>query len=1180
MRRILTVSMLCFCIVVPGALNAASDLPSDGTTAPVIDKNAVLARLNALERSALPLDISVSSFGELVDHARRLGLPDTGTAAQLRSRLYSFYGIAPPEPAAGNLVIRIERADAASLLPIEGLERRIVRISGGVVLRVTEPGGAAHEIRANSIEYDRENNAVSASGGVRLTRTIDGAVSIFSGETVVADLDDWTGVFLDGSVTIPSPGGTEGAGPIAGIGGSDGAISIAAESVVKRSGDVLIVSRGRLASGIDPDPHYSIRAGKVWLLGNGDWAVSDAALFVGSIPVLWLPFFYYPNEEIFFHPVLGSRSREGRYLQTTTWLIGEREKTGSAGSFLDFREGGDTYRTQVEGLFFRRRKGTAPDPQGEAGSASPEAAKDPSFLKLMIDLYSNLGGFAGVQGAVAENGERPWLSFTTGLGVSRSLFFTENGAYSPYVSQSGWKSVWNRARLGALELPFRFGIELQADRPFPLGSARMRVRADIPFYSDPYFAEDFLGRSDTMDWLKLLSDDPADTVRPSVKSGLVQSIGLSGDYSRPAAGGRPGLSVSLTQFAGKANWYSRTALPLPEQSSGQTYLDAADPGRTFFYPDTLRFIDVAGVVRGTLAGRKPGAVSVAGARSDGLRPRTPWFEESSVTAGTPGTTARDDATPGRSPGEDGAGAGGEGASSPESGKAVEEGTIDPLSVRAFRKPPLAARRAVTAEPGATGQESSLEWRIAPAFFFEDKFASDRWRRPEDIDWSLYYSLLSYRVTGSINARASLFGGAGTLTAGLGTLVQNQVRPYLNDPRADTTTVHPLVLSDYGYRTTRITGTAGLVLSPLSGSRLFSQSTLSYSLSSNVLTRKFTGMSGPGLSGEPVYETTWAGWNAQGFGSHSASVSLVAKPAGMTQQIVLSANLPPLGESYGLQVNLGLEAIKFTGRAGLKRSNVGEPLVAEPVSANVSFTGPGKFRVDSTFVYNPLLGTPDSSLSTVSLHPFGASLLFRYGSGYYIGPSSTWIADGTRTFRPESFSFAFTPAFTSREGDAIAWSVDASARLEQNLVRFSESTLLLSATTKIGIGKGFSLSFSGTSRNASVWRYYAGLFPPSGSFDPSAYGKSIVTDVLESLSIWDPAALRRSLLKLQNLTFSLDRSLQNWDLALSVTGAPLLVKPEGARHYYTMDFSLSFSVKWKDIPEISSSVLADSEGVRY
>ncbi|MDA8424683.1 MAG: hypothetical protein M0Z80_00975, partial [Treponema sp.] len=591
-----------------------------------------------LYRDTLPLDISTATFYELAAWARSLGLSDSGSASDLRARLYAHYKVSPPPSAAARkgTVVTIERADKASYFKLESGEGDVIRASGGVILTLKEENGATQRIEAQEITYDRSHNAVTARGHVRFLRQSGGSTETFFGDTLSANLDDWTGVFLDGTLRQASNGGATG----------QRGLVMSADTMVRRSKNVIVFDNGVITSSQSADPHYSIRAAKVWILGDNEWAIADAVFSVGNVPVLWLPFFYYPGEEIVFHPVIGYRSREGEFVQTTTYLIGRKpQKEGTTG-ILSLSQQSQNGPMVLKGLFLKRDD-----------SAKAAAAASSDVLKVMADAYSSLGVFTGVQGSFPKEGAFSNIAFFLGLGFSRSIFLESNGYYSPYDAAANYQSVWNSSRFVDLSLPFRYGMDSSAS----FKSGVFNASYDLPLYSDPYFNYDFLNRSEDMDWTRLFSSSSSssDTSSyPAVITGFSPKFDLNFTY-QPAELQPWVSSISLTRFETSMSWLSKQTTSTTENAA----LYGVDPQRQFFYPDVVRPMDASltiqgslynynGGVAGSVANMAPTSAAApptsAGAGSSApLGLREPW---SAVSTQAPSAGASDSAAAAPTPG--------------------------------------------------------------------------------------------------------------------------------------------------------------------------------------------------------------------------------------------------------------------------------------------------------------------------------------------------------------------------------------------------------------------------------------------------------------------------------------------------------------------------------------------------
>ena len=479
-----------------------------------------------------------------------------------------------------------------------------------------------------------------------------------------------------------------------------------------------------------PDPHYSIHAGKIWILGFGDWAVSDASLFIGQIPVLWLPFFYYPSEELVFHPVIGSRTREGRYLQTTTWVIGEKAKSASTASIFSFGDENAAGDRSVKGAFYRNLNLTKDANTGAGTQEKPvsgtvdAATKTRGFLKVLADIYSNLGAYAGLEGSFPDQTGKSTTDFSIGIGFSRSLFIQP----MVYIRHMRLLQSGNRCGIprisGAFQVPFRFGIDFKSTFAIPIGKSTLNASVALPAFSDPYFEQDFRGRSDDMEWLKIFSAATTDSSqsRQTVQSqpdckplGRTESSGIF--KSRP---------VSI--------FHSETRdLRCLEFKNGcqSTRIGWRRPATVhrrsiegIFYPDTLRFFDLSTALRGTFIQYPKVKSSTPAGTSPAVDLRVPWQADAAKTTTTTIRVPETDGSPATltaiasSADMKSAGA----ATIPDAKTPTQTDAGILKTAPDFRLPVLVTTKAPESKSlfSVKPFTASLTWNLNPSGFFEDR----------------------------------------------------------------------------------------------------------------------------------------------------------------------------------------------------------------------------------------------------------------------------------------------------------------------------------------------------------------------------------------------------------------------------------------------------------------------------
>jgi hypothetical protein len=1097
---------------------------------------------------ALLIELSTAGFYELASRARELGLPDSGGAEDIRARLYEHYGLkAPPAASAKVRTVTIERAGEASYEKVEGEEGGIVRMSGGVILSLVETNGDTHRITADSIAYNRASGTVTARGSVTYERKSGSTTELFTGEALSADLTDWSGVFIDGKVRRAGEGS----------GAGERGLVITADTILRRSADVMVLKDGVISSCDADDPHYAVRASKVWILGDKEWAVQNAVFSLGNVPILWLPFMYYPGDELFFHPVLGFRSREGRFFQTTSYLIGAKPPAKGGTSILSFNQTGPAKPTQLKGLFLHAVSGPPP--------------KDEGSLKVMADIYSNLGAFAGVQGSFPKLGFLDKTDFLAGLGVSRSVFppltDPDQNFYSPFVSAGGYASLWNGSDFLGLSLPLaRYALDFSSS----LKAGSFSATVALPIYSDPYFDTDFRNRTEDMDWLKLLSaGDTGSATTVSSRTQLLPRLDLS--YSLKPKSLDPWISsITLNKLSVNLDMEKKADTKV-DGGPANAALYSADPRRDFFYPSIFHPFELSASLGGSL----PGDSAAAGTPAAAARPGS---------AQVPG--------PGQSPG-------GAELRDPWSDSAKEEPAAAsdkaPVAGVEFRLPPRAPSAAAGQAAGWTG---SASWSLAPAVALEDSFNSDGWTSPADIDYSLRYQLWSYRLNGSLSAKAG-YGDALTATLGLSYADQDQVRPIVN---ADPGVAASYAATDAKSKSRILGDSAKLSFTPFASSWLWSGTRLEWGMDSTIYGLRYD-------SASSAIKERWLSWDPAVITSHNVSLILAAKPAGLVQSLSLSASLPPLLDSYrgSLALDAGLAALTLQAR--MYRKSAGGSYGYDPVSASLSLgKAPGPSLSDS-LVYDGTGPGLVSSSTTFSWRAFNASLTARQTASYSINSTThLWVPSAGQSFAPADFAMNFNPTWSSGGGAApggtapagtpasgaaaaaapgaalpqgAVWSLGAKIALKQNLLQFSsDSSLRVELSASLKVSDKLSLTLSSQSQNSSLWRYYADLFAPQlegGGFSVAASRVNPLEDLWNSIKVWDSAALRKGLFKLKGLSFDAAIDLHDWTLTANVSTKPLY---DTTNRTYTLDTSFSVLLAWKDIQAIKTTVKKDSTGLGY
>ncbi|MCX7025015.1 MAG: hypothetical protein NT080_10385, partial [Spirochaetes bacterium] len=1078
-----------------------------------------------LVAKTMAMDIATANYYELVAWARSVGVSDSGAAAEIRSRLYAFYKLeAPASDAKKGKRIRIESADRTEYFKMEDADEKIIRLSGRVVLSVTmDSSGESHRIEADRIMYNESTGSVSASGRISYVFRKADTTQYFYGEKLAINLDTWQGIFLDGLLERAQSG-------------KDEAVLMEADTIVKGDDGWLVFDDATITTCKEDSPHYSIRASRVWILGPNEWAIANAVLSVGEVPVLYLPFFYYPGQEIVFHPVFGSRDREGRFVQTTTYLLGDKPVKSDSISVFKLVSAGTENAKELKGVFLRQTE-------------EKKKASSPDILKVMADVYSNSGGALVVMAKRESLAVMKAIELYAGFGLSRSVFRTPELIYTPYVLAGGYSSVWN----GSTVLGFPFPLRYAFDCSTRIALAKLNLTVKVAFFSDPFWDIDFQNRSEDMDWLRFLRQAESETTI-SRRTSITQRVDTQ--YSFPVKAFAPFLSsLELSRLSSSMLWSAKSRTPVPSDPD-ELDLYEVDPAREFFVPDQFMMIDTSVSAKGELFAWSSDASSGAA-------------KQGSLPGGTTGIQAGSAPRQGEAGTPSGTGVIPPWSVEPGDGTGTESGA----SPGGFQPPSPAPGLVFEAARPTT---SSVGYSLSAQGGYERRFLTASWLESDDIDWRMLYDLASYKFSGGLTGNFGFSGQTFSLATALTYSNQGQGRPYANsDPAYISTALEDSwTLQDAQARTQRLGGSLKASLMPFLDLWLWSRTSLTYSLDARLFASVFREMDGS----SPVYETTFPEFTNEGISNHSLEAVLSLQPWGYIQSLSLSSTLPPLDPSYGLKVALKAPWASLTASTKYYKLQESAPFRWDPLSTQAELGTGSPVRLTNAFLYDIERGEPVSDTATLTAGSFVASLVMKQSKDYELIPASGWqVVDASvERFRPTDLAANWKPDWKSDPfwRNRANLKLLADFRFSQSLLRFSESTLSLTTGLTFSVSEALDLNFSSSSQNPSVWRYFPGLFDLPFAVDPV----NPIADIIRSFNFFDDGTSRRqSLFKLRSLSFKAVRHLHDWDLSLEFTGNPVLTT-NGLDKKYIFDSTITILVAWRPIPEFSTKTTLTAEGI--
>ncbi len=484
-------------------------------------------------------------------------------------------------------VIKIESAQKSEYKKDKENDSDTIVLTGDVKVSVTS-GSKTTTITADKINYNRGNDMLYAEGNVKLDQSSGGSSG---GETVTANSLLFNTVTLEGifdngravqtsSDALNLPSGSK--------------LIVASEMFGRDSGGTIAFKSGNLTFCDDEDPHWRIKASRIWLLPGGEFAFLNAVLYVGRVPLLWLPAFYYPKDELIFNPSFGYKSRTGYFFNTTTYLYGRKSADSSSSS--DDDDDDDKIN------FFSLMNTSSMKEQVREGLILHNLDKDftgdtSHYVKIMADYYENLGIMTGIDANVVPGSYLTSVIANVELGFSNTVFYN-NSTYTPYNALVD--KVTDGSNFMGMEAPFRYQGNLKMTLAKPL-----TLNLSMPIYSDPYFDYDFNDRVESMDWIgyamnggKTSEDEDEDVTEVSSFTWT-----LNGSYKIPLPESvNPYIStLSISSFSSSVVYSSKAAtLTDRDEYSDDSTLATYTPARKFYYPSQVNPFKSTFSIAGTI----------------------------------------------------------------------------------------------------------------------------------------------------------------------------------------------------------------------------------------------------------------------------------------------------------------------------------------------------------------------------------------------------------------------------------------------------------------------------------------------------------------------------------------------------------------------------------------------------
>jgi len=1108
-----------------------AETETEAETAPLLEEQAAVDEPLSGERQRIEMEIKTSTLPELAAWCRSLGLSEGGTRAELSRRLRDHFEMPEPEAASANQkTLTIESAQTAEYFKIEVTDEDYARLTGDVRLTLIDKDNV-HSISANEVLFNRTRNIITARGNVVYEETSGDTVETFRGENITVNIDTWASVFLDGNSERT-------------LSGEQTAYLFSGEVISRTGDDVTILENARISNAKDEESYWSISASKIWLLPGSDFAIFNAWLKVGEIPVLYLPFFYFPVDEMIFHPVIGYRSREGAFAQTTTYILGRPKADPAETNSLTRIMGiSNDMEKEQHGLFLRStgKKFTAPDELS---------------LKLLLDYYVNLGVYTGIDFSIPKTGILNSFDLSVGLGFTRTVTQVSYG-YTPYAPNGNFD--WNYSNFFSSSVPFRYRMNLNGSLSGRYGSFTWR----FPYYSDPYVNRDLMNRSESMDWLNMIQQ--GNTTNSSSAENLI------GSYQWEVIGNINPSFPSLAPYISRIAISNLSMTLRFITKDNPSYPNTSDsPSRSFFIPEKLTLYNFSGSIAGTpltLGGAAASSTRLNSSRNTG----TPQADDPFSGIGIPISPWTHEEEREKTP--------------------SDENLVPPALNQRFEL------------PQAGNVKYSIDYQISPTGAAELQFMTRNWTANDKVDWSEVQSILSsFEATGSVNFRIDHSSGLFTNLFTLSTRGTWRNYTYLNedfykDPITGIVNEADMEKArEQQYRQTFYTSsyTYNGTLRPFLQDSIFGQSSLQYTFRGTLVrSKRYTSGDGPELApqwGAWVKEKT--GDDILGLNSHQIAVNVTANLFDNQQNLRLSVDLPPLDGLISTNATFRFWITETNINFRVEKQEENNKWIFKPINIKETLTF-GDFGIFSYYmVIDPEQNKGITNINTsLKLWDFTAEFSAIYAAGYDLVPNNSggweWKQRQEEpVLLPRELTLAYRRNFTNIQiiKDRMDLSLNLNTSLSFDFQQHTNSNfqLTLGFTTRIaGI---LELKFSATTENSVIFRYFKGVpgMENLTSMYPDGPQNNLFVDLFDSFNFFDEAKRRRTGFKMTKFNFSAVHFLGDWKAELSIDMFPHLVSfTQNSQTYqrYEIKANISFLVQWAPISEIKSDIRYDSRNDR-
>ena len=704
----------------------------------------------------------------------------------------------------------------------------------------------------------------------------------------------------------------------------------------------------------------------------------------------------------------------------------------------------------------------------------------------------------------------------------------------------------------------------------------------LPIYSDPFFKDDFSDRTETMDWISYLIDSANDTDEDDTINEVSSfSWTLTSSYSVPipefikpvVSSSSLSLNSSIAFSTMTTTDFSTSGIEDADLSSWKSY----SPQRKFYYPSQITPATLSGTLSGTIVNYSSTKTKTA------KSVQTPAY---AVPLALPEEFLSDKE---KSDSE----------TASESSDSVEDVENQSSSALAFDEASLQEEKNIflNSEPlpklsvvsdsssSVPGIDFSMKYSVKPSISTQLAYSSSNLKKADDFEWdnlksSMYTIKVPVTLDNSFSYAGSFFNVSNSYTFN----PVFQKHPYISDNTDKggytASQITSLKKTDYSAEKRDLTNTNSISLKPFCYIPSIKDTGITWRSTIKLVRTEFLADEYDAEEDNPEWKYHWVDWddeNAVTTNAIDLTFAANQMDSKFSQSLTLSTTLKPQAEAYYGTLKFGFPYTSLAFEAGIKKSSTADDAdwVKQPFKQSLTlslFSNTLKFS--ESYNYNMEESYHDSMKLSLGWKSLSAAYTMSYTYGYDFSDGSKegekrgWTQRAEKEFLPYSLSLSYSPStktvYTWK--NRISMGLGLSTSVVADLLKPTSSYFTFSPSVSFKIHEFLTFTFSSTSRNSVIYRYFGNDIGLAGE-------ENIFVDLFNSFRFDDESLRQASGFKLKSLKFDVTHELHDWDFKMSFKMEPRLVTEDGKKSY---DFSpyITISILWRPMSAMKTEIIDD------